>query len=67
VGIAGAARRTWSVNWQNISKAVMQHASVITITAVAIFKSQDWRDTQSNTMRAASSFHPVSRAAESLG
>jgi hypothetical protein len=65
--MAGTPRRTCSVNWQNISEAAMKHASVTTITAAVIVKNQDRRDTQSNTMRAASWFHPASRAAESLG
>jgi hypothetical protein len=65
--MAGTARRTWSVNWQNISKAAMKHASVITITAAVIVKSQDRRATQSNTIGPASSFHPGSRRAKPLG
>jgi hypothetical protein len=48
------------VNWQNISKAAMRHASVIAITAAVMVISQDRRDTQSNTMRPASWFHPAS-------
>jgi hypothetical protein len=55
------------VNWQNIAKAAMKHVSVIAITAAVIFKSPDRRDTQSNTIRPMSSFHPASRPAEPLG
>jgi hypothetical protein len=61
--MAGATRRTWSVNWQNSSSAAMKQASVITIKAAAIVKSQDRRDTQSNTMRRVSSFHRANSAA----
>jgi hypothetical protein len=65
--MTGAMRRTWSVNWQNISRAMMKHASVMTITAGVMVKSQDRRDTQSDTMQRASSFHPASGAAKSVG